>query len=76
MLRTAVQRFVAITDAEIFHYKALTDAIPGFIKQMDDQHGPDNWHFIALMLSWSQGQVMECRGMDIRVRGVMSRRNS
>ena len=57
MVRTAVQRFVAITDAEIFHYKALTDAIPGFIQQMDDKHGSDNWHFIALMLQWSQGQV-------------------
>lgn len=57
MMRTAVQRFVAITDAEVFHYKDLSDAIPGFIQQMDDQHGRDNWHFIALMLQWSQGEV-------------------
>jgi hypothetical protein len=65
MMRTAVQRFVAITDPEIFHYKDLSDAIPGFIQQMDDTHGRENWHFIALMLQWSQGQVtirlMPCR---------------
>lgn len=55
MMRTSDKRFVAITDPEILYFKALSDAIPGFIQQMDETHGRENWHFIVLMLQWGQG---------------------
>jgi len=51
-LRGAPGRFVAITDAEVFHHRALTDAVPGFIQQMDGAHGEDGWDFVLLMLQW------------------------
>jgi hypothetical protein len=54
LMRASQHRFLAVTDPEIFYYKDLTDGIPGFIQQMDDMHGSDNWQFIALMLQWGQ----------------------
>jgi hypothetical protein len=39
MMRTSEKRFIAITDPEILYYKELSDAIPGFIQQMDNTHG-------------------------------------
>jgi len=53
VLQTTESRFVAVTDAELFHYKSLTDAVPGFIAEMDQQ---GHWDFIILSLQWEAGQ--------------------
>jgi hypothetical protein len=44
MMRTSEKRFIAITDPEILYYKALADAIPGFIQQMDNTHTHTHTH--------------------------------
>ena len=46
---------MAITNPDVFFYRDLLDAIPGFIQQMDATHGTDQWHFIVLALQWSAG---------------------
>jgi len=61
LLRSADSRYVAITDTELINYRSLADGIPGFIQQMDDLHGNDGWHFIALMLQWDQN----ANGLDL-----------
>lgn len=48
-------RFVAVTNPDLYRYRSLTDAVPGFITEMDTLHGPEGWHFINLVLQWKAG---------------------
>jgi len=75
-LRGAPGRFVAITDAEVFHHRALTDAVPGFIQQMDGAHGEDGWDFVLLMLQWqvvSRPSFRRCIRFAVRATAVGKR---
>uniref|UniRef100_A0A6U5AHR0 Alpha 1,4-glycosyltransferase domain-containing protein n=1 Tax=Hemiselmis andersenii TaxID=464988 RepID=A0A6U5AHR0_HEMAN len=49
-------RFVAVTNRDLYLYRSLSDAIPGFIQGMDKLHGPQGWHFICLVLQWKAGK--------------------
>ena len=54
-LRDVEGRFVAVTDAALYRYRSLLDAVPGFISEMDTQHGENGWHFLCLVLQWKAG---------------------
>ena len=55
VLRGVEKRFVAVTSPDLYRYRSLSDAIPGFISEMDTLHGPGGWHFICLVLQWKAG---------------------
>jgi hypothetical protein len=48
---------VAVTDAALYRYRSLLDAVPGFISEMDTKHGKNaiGWHFLCLVLQWKAG---------------------
>lgn len=48
-------RFMAVTDPDLYRYRSLSDAVPGFITEMDTLHGATGWHFICLVLQWKAG---------------------
>lgn len=54
-LKSIEGRFVAVTNPDLYRYRSLSDAVPGFISEMDTLHGPKGWHFICLVLQWKAG---------------------
>jgi len=62
-------RFVAVTSPDLYHYRSLLDAVPGFINDMDRNHGPTGWSFVCLVLQWKAGnddsQLVEMKDTNL-----------
>ena len=39
LVKTTDKRAIVVTDHELFYFRSLIDAVPGFIQSLDTEHG-------------------------------------